>query len=139
VSGLSTNTQYFWRASATNAGGTSLFSATRSFTTSPPSSVELVDGAIPKEFGLAQNYPNPFNPTTIIEFSVAKDTRVRIGVLDATGRKVVNLVDGVKSPGRYAVRWDGRDSRGNLVASGVYFYRFESPLYSTTRKMALVR
>jgi len=139
VSGLSTNTQYFWRASATNAGGTSLFSATRSFTTSPPSSVELVDGVIPKEFGLAQNYPNPFNPTTIIEFSVAKETRVRIGVLDATGRKVVNLVDGVKSPGRYTVRWDGRDSRGNLVASGVYFYRFESPLYSTTRKMALVR
>ena len=138
VTGLSSNTQYFWRVSATNAGGTSPF-ATRSFTTSPPSAVELIDRSIPREFDLAQNYPNPFNPSTMIEFSVPNESRIRIRIIDASGRDVATLVDGIRAAGRYAVRWDGRGGKGMPVGSGVYFYRMESSLYSKTRKMVVVR
>ena len=139
ATGLSSGTTYFWRVSATNAGGTSTFSAARSFTTSPASSVELVDGLSPKDFNLAQNYPNPFNPSTSIRFSLPKESFVRIMVLDAAGKVVRQLVRDAKSAGTYLVRWDGRDENGSVVASGVYFYRLESPYYNRTMKMVLLK
>ena len=90
---------------------------------------------------LHQNYPNPFNPTTDIIFFVPDgDHRsVTLVVYDITGAKVRTLVDGRRPPGRFVVRWDGRDDRGISVASGVYFCRMVQQGYVATRKMIFLK
>ncbi len=87
---------------------------------------------IPKEFRLSQNYPNPFNPSTLIEYSVAKEERVTIKVYNVLGKEVATLIDEVKEPGVYSVRFDA-----SQLSSGVYFYKLQSDSYSAVRKMIL--
>ena len=60
-------------------------------------------------------------------------------IYDAAGRLVRVLVEGARPAGNYAELWDGRDSRGRAVASGIYFYRLSAGSFSETRKMALLR
>jgi len=88
---------------------------------------------------LSQNYPNPFNPTTRIAFGLSAPGPVSLRIYDATGRLVRVLVEGARSAGTYATIWDGRDSRGVAVASGVYFCRLDAGAFTETRKMALLR
>ena len=89
---------------------------------------------------LAQNVPNPFNPLTRIRFEVpGGGARVTLRVFDVEGRLVRTLVDGFESGGERSAVWDGADSRGYLVASGLYFYRLETPDFVKTRKMLLLK
>jgi subtilisin family serine protease len=80
-----------------------------------------------QRFRLHPNRPNPFNPATRLRYDVPHRTRVALHVYDAAGRRVCTLVPPtVQPPGRYDVDWDGRDSSGRRVASGVYFARLEA-------------
>ena len=88
---------------------------------------------------LGANYPNPFNPSTRMEFGVPDAGWVTLVVYDILGRKVATLLDGMMTPGRHTVRWDGRSDAGNPVASGVYVYRMAAGDFSAARKMLLVR
>jgi len=96
---------------------------------------------LPKAFALAQNYPNPFNPSTSITFAVGgeESVSVRLSVYDIRGRLVRTLVEGNKTPGSYSLDWDGRDSQGRSVASGIYFYRIKAGVFKQTRKMVLLK
>ena len=85
------------------------------------------------------NYPNPFNPETSIRYSVKEPGRVRIGVYNLKGQLVKTLVDGSLNAGKYKVIWNGLDASGRGVASGVYLYRMESPGYTKTLKMMLMK
>ncbi len=96
-------------------------------------------GTMPNTFTLAQNYPNPFNPTTRIDYSLAKRDRVSIVVYDLLGRRVATLVDRTEMPGPHSVVWDGSDSRGNRVATGVYLYRLRVGDVTKTRSMLLLK
>ena len=102
----------------------------------PPTGVKA-DGR--RQHWLQQNYPNPFNPVTTIEYSVSQESRVRLQVFDARGRVVRTLVNRDLLPNNYKVLWDGRNSSGNSVASGIYFYRLTVGDLSATRKMVLLR
>ncbi len=93
----------------------------------------------PGNFELERNYPNPFNSGTVIPFSVSSETEVHLQVFDVLGRPVVNLVVGRLQTGRYRVNWEGRDAGGQLVPSGIYFYRLRSGNRTESRKMTLVR
>jgi hypothetical protein len=94
----------------------------------------------PPGWGLAQNVPNPFNPVTSIRFDVAPGgARVTLRVFDVEGRLVRTLVDGFEAEGERTAVWDGSDSRGYPVASGLYFYRLEAPDFVETRKMLLLK
>jgi hypothetical protein len=84
---------------------------------------EPVFVSLPQEFDVAQNYPNPFNPEADIRFDAPEAADVRIAVFDLLGREVTTLLDGRVGPGRHVVRWNGRNSNGHSVASGVYLYR----------------
>ena len=86
-----------------------------------------------------QNAPNPSVTGTQIRYEVAQSARVRIKIYDALGRHVTTLVDGVKGPGVHSARWDGRNSKGKPVTSGVYFYKMEAGNFAATRKMLALR
>jgi len=101
--------------------------------------VEEEPGILPRDFSLGPNYPNPFNPSTIIEYTLARRSRVAITVYNMLGREVTTLVDAFKPAGRYTVAWDGTAAGGRSVASGMYFYRMVTASGSETRKMLLLR
>jgi hypothetical protein len=94
---------------------------------------------VPGASYLAQNFPNPFNPTTKIVFGLAAPADVSLRIYDAAGRLVRMLVEGARPAGNYSELWDGRDSGGRAVASGIYFYRLTAGAFTQTRKMALLR
>jgi len=97
----------------------------------------------PAQFELAQNYPNPFNPSTQISYSLAQTGLVRLTVYDVLGREVKRLVDGEKAAGTFSAMWDGTNSSGEKIASGVYFYRLQfqgkSDSYSQLRRMLYIK
>lgn len=100
----------------------------------------LPDGnAIPTSYALDQNFPNPFNPTTTISYSLPEAGEVEVSVFNVLGQKVQILAEGHQEAGTYEVTWDGKDTNGEQVASGVYFYRSQVNDYSKTRKMVLLK
>jgi len=103
---------------------------------------EEYTGGVPSQFTLAQNYPNPFNGRTVIEFAVAAGlpAQARVEVIDILGRKVKTVFEGPVEPGVHQVVWNGTDSNGRPVASGVYFYRIVSDRgVSETRRMVYLK
>ncbi len=96
-----------------------------------------------KSFELNQNYPNPFNPSTKIIYkvpSIEKGIGVSIRVYDSLGREVITLIDGIQTAGEHSVEWNGTNSAGEKVGSGVYLYQLKSNNGSVnTRKMTLLR
>jgi hypothetical protein len=93
----------------------------------------------PSNFKLHQNYPNPFNSTTNIEFSLPGRSNVQINVFNILGQKVKTIINQEKSVGRYSIQWDGTNSYGSAVASGIYFYQIKTDDYSEARKMILLK
>jgi len=89
---------------------------------------------IPDEFALEQNAPNPAHGTVTIRFALPEATEVSLVVYDIMGREVSRLVDGSVSAGFHDVRYDTSD-----LASGVYLYRIETPGFSKTQRMTIVR
>ncbi|HEX5130928.1 MAG TPA: C25 family cysteine peptidase [Candidatus Krumholzibacteria bacterium] len=98
-------------------------------------------GPRPLALSLAQNYPNPFNPTTTIDFTLpaGKAIPTTLIVYDVRGARVRTLVDGSLPGGQHHARWDGRNSAGSPVGSGVYFYRLAAGNRTETRKMVLLK
>ena len=95
--------------------------------------------SIPSSFTLLHNYPNPFNPQTTIEYTLTQPVHVRLTVHNILGQGVQTLVDEVKQPGSYAVRWDGTDGDQRPLSSGVYFYRMRAGDQVETRTMHLIK
>jgi len=78
---------------------------------------------IPKAFALRDPYPNPFNPSTVIGFDVPREAAIHLAIYDVAGRLVRTLRNGRCKPGSYRAIWNGCDSRGRTVSSGMYFCR----------------
>jgi hypothetical protein len=96
--------------------------------------------AIPKAFALGQNYPNPFNPTTSISYELAEAARVTLRVHNVRGQVVRELVNGTQEPGTHSVQWDGKDSAGRTVSSGIYLYTLETDHgFQATKKMVVLK
>ena len=99
-------------------------------------------GLIPKETALLANYPNPFNPETWIPYQLATPADVSIAIYAADGKLVRTLALGHQPVGIYESRsraayWDGRNTFGEPVASGVYFYTLTAGEFTATRKMLI--
>lgn len=95
---------------------------------------------LPKTLELAQNHPNPFNPSTVIEFALPRDDRVRLDVYDLRGQHLRTLTDGeLLAAGMHQRVWQGRDDRGRSVASGVYVYRLVTSTRQLSRQMSLLK
>lgn len=96
-------------------------------------------GTLPTEFAVNQNYPNPFNPSTEIAFSLPASSKVQISIYNLLGQSVRTLVDEQMPAGNHTVTWDGRNSSGGTVASGVYFYRVATQFGAETKKMLMLK
>ncbi|HVP06337.1 MAG TPA: FlgD immunoglobulin-like domain containing protein, partial [Candidatus Acidoferrum sp.] len=94
---------------------------------------------LPQSYGLSQNYPNPFNPTTQISFALPKASQVELTVFNVLGQEVKTLVSGQMDAGSHTVVWDGTNSAGQSVSSGIYFYRISADQFSATKKMLMLK
>ena len=110
-------------------------------------SIKLLNGSIeflPSKTVLLQNYPNPFNPETWIPYQLTSDAAVTISVYNTEGQLIRTIDLGNQKAGAYtgkdkAAYWDGKDSLGQPIASGVYFYTLQAGEFSATRKMAILK
>ncbi len=89
---------------------------------------------IPEKFFLYQNYPNPFNPTTKIRFDLARSGNVKLAIYDISGRQVAEIVNANYAAGEYSFDYSAEN-----LATGVYFYKLETPDYTSIKKMILVK
>lgn len=87
-----------------------------------------------KDFFLSQNYPNPFNPQTKIKYSLPTATYVKLRVFNMRGQEITTLVNVFLPAGVHEVEWDARD-----FPSGIYVYRLDSPQFSQSRKLLLLK
>jgi hypothetical protein len=90
------------------------------------------------------NYPNPFNPETWIPFQLSEATDVLIKIYDLKGQLVKTIELENKPAGYYlnkdkALHWDGRNSLGEKVSSGIYFYQFRAGKVIKTSKMVILK
>ena len=97
---------------------------------------------IPQETALHANYPNPFNPETWIPYQLTAPAEVTLTIYDMNGQKIRRFELGHQAAGSYqsrsrAVYWDGRNDRGESVASGLYFYTLSADDFTATRKMLI--
>jgi len=94
---------------------------------------------LPAQTRLVQNCPNPFNAATCISYQLAQPTFVTLKVYNLSGQLVKTLVKEEKPGGWHCVRWDGRDSSGRAVASGIYLCHFTAGDFSKVHKMLLLK
>lgn len=92
---------------------------------------------LPESFLLNQNYPNPFNAGTVISFYLANESGWMLHIFNVAGQLVREF--GGNHTGKVSVDWDGRDSEGRDVASGVYFYRLKTSDTHQQRQMLLLK
>lgn len=93
---------------------------------------EIAD--LPESYRLDANYPNPFNPSTIIRFSIPEDADVTLSVYTILGQRVQTLVRERKEAGTYEVVFDA-----SMLSSGVYLYRLQTPGFTSSRVMTLIK
>jgi hypothetical protein len=107
---------------------------------SHPTSVPPGDRpTLPEDYRLYQNYPNPFNPSTTISYSLPRRVEVTLTVYNVLGQRVARLVAEEQPAGVHAAVWDGRSDAGEIVSSGVYFYRLTAGDFVASRKMVLLK
>ncbi len=93
----------------------------------------------PKNFILEQNFPNPFNAATQIRFTLESTGHVFLNIYNNAGALVRQLLDDRKSPGTYTLNWDGADSSGQMLSSGIYYYLLKTENARQAKKMTLVK
>ena len=95
---------------------------------------------VPTDWSLEQNHPNPFNPVTSIRYALPKSSQVSLTVFNSRGQAIRKLVNRKTQPGgSYSVKWNGKDDAGQQVASGIYFYRLETPDFVKSNRMVLLK
>jgi hypothetical protein len=88
---------------------------------------------------LLSNYPNPFNSKTIIKYKLTRNSNVILEIYNIKGQKIKTLVSEKQNKGLYKILWNGLDSSGKKVGSGIYYYRIITNYLADCKKMVLLR
>jgi hypothetical protein len=104
----------------------------------PNAGIEESSG-LPVAFSLDRILPNPTAGRTSIHYGLPKPTAVKLSVYSVAGTLVRTVAAGTQNPGWYTAAWDGSDSRGRRVSTGVYLVRFEAGAFTSTRKLVVQR
>ena len=102
------------------------------------------DSIAPMHTQLLQNYPNPFNPETWIPYQLASGAAVSIIIYNQSGERIRTIPIGDQAAGSYltkgrAAYWDGRNGRGELVSSGLYFYHLQASDFTDVKRMIILK
>jgi hypothetical protein len=131
---------YWWRAYADDGRERGLFCGKADFVYQPTGVQEKPElPAIPTVYALGQFFPNPSNGTAGVKYQLPRAGLVDLKIYNIAGQAIKTLSNGHKSAGYYSIRWDGRDDLGQKVRSGVYFYQLQTPGYSSTKKITIIR
>ena len=98
-----------------------------------------VGGAATLANALGPSVPNPSAGSPSIQFTLAREDRVELGIYDLAGRLVARPVSGPLPEGEHTVKWDGTDLAGRPAPAGVYLYRLKTRGFSAARHLVLVR
>jgi hypothetical protein len=101
--------------------------------------ITAVNEELPTVLTLEGNHPNPFNPRTTIGFALPVAANVQLEVYTLEGKRVAVLVERNLPAGQHQTTWDGRDTSGHQVASGIYFYRLQAGEEVRSGKMVLMK
>jgi len=91
-------------------------------------------GDLPIEFNLSNNYPNPFNPSTTIEFTLPKTSKVKLSVYNVLGQEVAVILNENMNAGVHKITFNGE-----RLSSGLYFYKLVGGEYVSVKKMMLIK
>lgn len=97
----------------------------------------ISDETTPLKFNLSQNYPNPFKEKTKIKYCIPCKTLVQLSVYDSDDKLIEVLVDEIKTPGTYEVKFNALTASNGQVrklADGYYYFKFNSPDYQSEKK-----
>ena len=100
---------------------------------------ETSNNNLPEHFLLENNYPNPFNPSTNISYEIPRSSNVKLEIYNAAGKLVRNLINDYQTKGKHSVKWDGKNSTGKMLSSGIYLYRLSTGDLTVTKKMILLK
>ncbi len=98
-----------------------------------------IDDIVPDQYELIGNYPNPFNPDTKIEIRLEKAVFVELKIYDIIGQEVKTLANRAFDEGAHYIRWDGTNSNGKSVGSGIYIAVMKAGGQYKTNKMTLIK
>ena len=95
------------------------YSVTANFSLSTLVNEQL--NGIPKYYSLSQNYPNPFNPSTVINYALPAESRVKVSIYNLLGQKVSDILNETQNPGYHSIKLNGQ-----FLSSGVYLYKLSA-------------
>jgi photosystem II stability/assembly factor-like uncharacterized protein len=101
---------------------------------SPPTVVDNENNLVPNSLVLEQNYPNPFNPTTTIRYSIPVEAHVKLTIFNLLGEQLYALVNKVQQAGVYELEFNA-----SKLSSGTYIYRLDSGIFTSSRKLILLK
>ncbi len=101
--------------------------------------LEQSESSVPIINRLHQNYPNPFNPSTTIRFDLPKSDYVTLRLYDLAGREIITLLKDRLASGSHEISFNGLNSDGQELPSGLYFCQLQTGTISQARKMILLR
>jgi len=99
----------------------------------------IIDDKLPGKFELKQNYPNPFNPSTTIEYQLPHKADVSIAIYNSLGNKINSWNFISQSVGVHSIVWNGNNSNGEKVGSGIYVYNISSGEFTESKKLVLIK
>ncbi len=102
-------------------------------------SMSYIASEVVSSYVVASNYPNPFNPSTTISYELMGDSNVSLSIYNIMGQEIATLVNEYKSSGAYSVVWNGMNSNGSEMPSGVYLMKLNTDSNSITTKLSLLR
>ncbi len=120
------------------AGGTGLTDLTVSLTAFVTEGTSVPEDEV-RALALGPGMPNPFTDGTALRLSLPAAERAVVEVYDITGRLVRTLQAGTLPAGEHRIVWDGRDDRGKVTASGIYFCRAQVGEWREARKLVLLK
>ncbi len=109
------------------------------YATTQPTTTDVSGSLLPHDLTLGPPTPNPLSNVTRLRLALPGEAEASLSVYDQRGRRVRTLLAGTLSAGERLVTWDGLDSTGRAVASGVYYVRLTQGANVRVQRVTVLR